>query len=140
MVEVAGLAPKPKAPKGREQRTEMADLEAKTVETPDETRSFDRGKVDVVNVTGLTIGRFTLEPGWKWSECVKPIVGGDSCQSLHTGYVVSGRLRIRMDDGTESEFGPGDVYRIGPGHDGWVLGDDAYVGLDFTGAADYAKH
>ncbi len=93
----------------------------------------------MVNVTGATIGRATFEPGWKWSDCVKPIVGTDSCQTLHTGYVVSGRINIVMNDGTEREFGPGDAYRIEPGHDAWVVGNEPYVGLDFTGAADYAK-
>lgn len=117
----------------------MAKLEAKTLDAPDETRSFDKGKLDVVNVTGATIGRTTFEPGWKWSDCVKPIVGTDSCQTLHTGYVVSGRINVVMDDGNEREFGPGDVYRIEPGHDAWVVGNERYVGLDFTGATDYAK-
>jgi hypothetical protein len=117
----------------------MANLEAKKLDAPDETRSFDKGKLDVVNVTGVTIGRATFEPGWKWSDCVKPIVGTDSCETLHTGYVVSGRINIAMDDGTEHEFGPGDAYRIEPGHDAWVVGNEPYVGLDFTGAADYAK-
>jgi|SRR6266536_4255526 hypothetical protein len=117
----------------------MANLEAKKLDAPDETRSFDKGKLDVVNVTGATIGRATFEPGWKWSDCVKPIVGTDSCQTLHTGYVVSGRINIVMNDGTEREFGPGDAYRIEPGHDAWVVGNEPYVGLDFTGAADYAK-
>jgi hypothetical protein len=87
----------------------MANLEAKKLDAPDETRSFDKGKLDVVNVTGATIGRATFEPGWKWSDCVKPIVGTDSCQTLHTGYVVSGRINIVMNDGTEREFGPGDA-------------------------------
>jgi hypothetical protein len=117
----------------------MASLEAKKLDAPDETRSFDKGKLDVVNVTGATIGRATFEPGWKWSESVKPIVGTDSCQTLHAGYVVSGRINIVMDDGTEREFGPGDAYRIEPGHDAWVVGNEPYAGLDFTGAADYAK-
>ena len=117
----------------------MADLEAKHVDTPDETRRFDKGKLEVVNVTDATIGRATLEPGWKWSESVKPIAGTESCQVLHTGYVVSGRLKVVMDDGTETEFGVGDAYRIAPGHDAWVVGHETYVGLDFTGSAEYAK-
>ncbi len=117
----------------------MANLEAKHVDTADETRSFDKGKMDIVNVTGATIGRATLEPGWKWSECVKPIAGTDSCEVPHTGYVVSGRLHVVMDDGTETEVAAGDAYWIAPGHDAWVVGPENYVGLDFTGAAEYAK-
>ena len=117
----------------------MADLEAKTVETPDETRSFDKGKVDVVNVTGLTIGRFTLEPGWKWSECVKPIANTESCQAPHTVYMISGRMHVQVDDGTERELGPGDAAVIPPGHDAWIVGNEQCVVIDFTGVAEYAK-
>jgi uncharacterized cupin superfamily protein len=80
-----------------------------------------------------------MEPGWRWSEHVKPIAGTASCQALHTGHVISGRIMIRMDDGSEREFGPGDAYVIPPGHDGWVVGDEPYVGVDYTGMADFAK-
>jgi quercetin dioxygenase-like cupin family protein len=81
-----------------------------------------------------------LEPGWKWSECVKPIVGTESCQVLHTGYVVSGQMKLVHDDGSEKEIGPGDVYVIRPGHDAWVVGDEPYVGIDFSSETEhYAK-
>jgi len=95
--------------------------------------------VELVNVGGSTIGLITFEPGWRWSECVKPVVGTESCQAPHTGYTISGRLHVVMDDGTEGEVGPGDAGWVAPGHDAWVVGDEPYVGLDFTGAADYAK-
>jgi quercetin dioxygenase-like cupin family protein len=114
-------------------------MEVKNLGTPDETRPFAaKGQAQVVNVGGTTIVRGTFEPGWRWSEHVKPIVGTDSCQAAHTGYIVAGRMRIRMDDGTEAEVGPGDAGRIEPGHDAWVVGDEACVFIDFT-APDYAK-
>ena len=83
----------------------------------------------------------TLQPGWKWSECIKPVVGGDSCQARHVGAVVSGRMHIVHDDGTESDAGPGDAYVIEPGHDAWVVGDEALVGYEFesTTAGTYAQ-
>ena len=114
-------------------------MEAKDLSSPDETRSFPKGKLEVVNFDGVTIGRGTFEPGWKWSECVKPIAGTDSCQAAHTGYVVSGRMHLVMDDGSETEVGPGSAIVIPPGHDAWIVGDEPCVFLDFTGAAQYAK-
>ena len=82
---------------------------------------------DIVNLGEVTVGRAVFEPGWRWSENVKPIVGTDSCQVPHVGYVVSGRMVVRMDDGTEHEFGPGDAGTIPPGHDAWIEGDEACV-------------
>lgn len=117
----------------------MAGMAHKSIDSPDETRTFDKGKIEVVNVGDLTFGRATFEPGWKWSECVKPIAGTDSCEASHNGYIVSGRMHIKMDDGTESDLGPGDVFVAAPGHDAWILGDEACVALDFSGAANYAK-
>ena len=106
----------------------------------DEVREFPKGKLEFATVGGTMIGRATFEPGWRWSESVKPIAGTDSCQVPHHGYVVSGRIGIKMDDGTEFEAGPGDAYDIPAGHDGWVIGNDAYVGVDFSPAmTDYAK-
>ena len=107
--------------------------------SPDETRTFDKGRMQVSSVGGSAIGRFVLEPGWKWSTSVKPVVKTDSCQQIHTGYIVSGRMRIRMDDGTETEAGPGDVAYIPPGHDAWIVGSEPCIGIDFTGARTYAK-
>jgi hypothetical protein len=106
----------------------------------DEAREFPNGKLEIANVGGTMIGRATFEPGWRWSESVKPIAGTDSCQVHHTGYVVSGRIGVRLDDGTEMEAGPGDAYDFPPGHDGWVIGGEPYVGVDFSSEMkDYAK-
>jgi quercetin dioxygenase-like cupin family protein len=117
----------------------MANPEMKSFSSPDETRTFDKGKVELVNVAGGAIGLFTFEPGWKWSQHVKPIAGTDSCQNAHFGYQLSSRLHVRMDDGTEFEMAPGDVGTIPPGHDAWVVGDDMCVTVDWTGAGNYAK-
>jgi ethanolamine utilization protein EutQ (cupin superfamily) len=118
----------------------MAGLEVKNFDSPDETRPFEgKGKADVVNVGGQVIGRGTFEPGWRWSTNVKPIAGTDSCQVSHLGYVMSGRMRVFMDDGTEGEAGSGDVVAIPPGHDAEVVGDEACVVLDFGEFGDYAK-
>jgi hypothetical protein len=107
--------------------------------SPDNTRDFEKGKVEIVNFGNVTIGRAIFEPGWSWSKCVKPIVNTNSCQAPHTQYVISGRLKVVMDDGTEEEFGPGDAAIIPPGHDAWVVGNESVVAIDFTGLKDYAK-
>ena len=119
----------------------MAGVESRDFESPDETRAPDKTKVDVVRMAGATVGRFSFEPGWRWSECVKPVAGTDSCQARHVGVVHSGRLAIHHDDGTELEIGPGDAYVIEPGHDAWVVGDEGFVGFEFESRAaeEYAK-
>ena len=118
----------------------MAELEVRNPDQPDETRPFvDRGRVDVVQLADGVVGRGTFEPGWRWSEHVKPIAGTDTCQSAHLAYCVSGRMAVRMDDGTEKEIGPGDVIVIPPGHDAWVIGDEPCVQVDFTGMEAYAR-
>lgn len=117
----------------------MTNPQQKNMDSPDDTRSFSKGKMQIANLGDATIGRFVLEPGWKWSESVKPVVKTESCQQTHTGYLISGRMRVRMDDGTESEAGPGDAVFIPPGHDAWVVGNEPCVGIDFTGAKSYAK-
>jgi mannose-6-phosphate isomerase-like protein (cupin superfamily) len=117
----------------------MATIERKPLDQPDETRPIEKGKVEVVELATGKVMRTTFEPGWRWSESVKPVVGTDSCQTDHFGYCISGRLHVRMDDGEELDVGPGDAVRIPPGHDAWVVGDEPYVGVDFTGGADYAK-
>jgi hypothetical protein len=114
-------------------------FESKSLNSPEEVRKFDKGKVELVNVAGATIGRATFEPGWKWSTCVKPIANTNSCQAAHFGYQVSGTMTTRMDDGTEKISKGGDVLNIPPGHDAWVVGNEAVVILDFQGMADYAK-
>ena len=117
----------------------MATLQRKSMDSPDETRDFPNGTFSVVQLGDLTVARAQFQPGWRWSEHVKPIAGTDSCQTHHRGYLISGRLGARMTDGAELEFGPGDVYEIPPGHDGWVIGDEPAVGLEITGATTFAK-
>ncbi|MGE5635517.1 MAG: cupin domain-containing protein [Nocardioidaceae bacterium] len=117
----------------------MASIQRKQLDQPDEIRPVEKGTVEVAEFEVGTVMRTTFEPGWRWSECVKPIVGGNSCQVDHFGYCVSGRLQVRMNDGEELEFGAGDAMRIPPGHDAWVVGDEPYVGVDFTGGPVYAK-
>ncbi|HEX2119784.1 MAG TPA: cupin domain-containing protein [Acidimicrobiales bacterium] len=117
----------------------MAGLASRSFESTGDVRAFDKGRMEVVTLGGATVGRGTFEPGWRWSECVKPIAGTDSCQAAHLGYVVSGRMRVRMDDGTEGEAAAGDVFDIAPGHDAWIVGDEACVIVDFQGASNYAR-
>jgi hypothetical protein len=119
--------------------TTVGKIECKSFKTPLEVRNFDKGKVELVNVAGVTIGRATFEPGWKWSTCLKPIAKTDSCQAAHLGYQLSGTMIIRMDDGTETTVRPGDVVSLPPGHDAWVVGSEPAVFIDFQGFADYAK-
>jgi hypothetical protein len=117
----------------------MSKMEKKTLSKPEERRTFDKGQVDLVSLGGLTFGRATLQPGWKWSTCVKPLAKTPSCQAPHLQYHVSGRLHAVMDDGSEEEFGPGDVSLIPPGHDAWVVGKEPVVIVDLSGMKDYAK-
>jgi len=115
-------------------------MEKKSLAKPDETRSFDKGRVELVTVNDVTFGRMTLQPGWRWSTCVKPLVHTHSCEAAHLAYHISGRLHVVMDDGSAQEFGPGDVAHIPPGHDAWVVGNDPVVIVDISGMRDYAKH
>jgi hypothetical protein len=117
----------------------MAEPMKKSLMQPDDVRKFPKGHMDVVKVGDLTFGKGVFEPGWRWSECVKPIVGGTSCMVHHNGWIESGRMHIRMDDGTETEVGPGDVFVCPPGHDAWIVGNEACVAYDFSGAAVYAR-
>lgn len=118
----------------------MPSIIVKKFESPDEKRPFaSKGHMDVLRFGEGIVGRGVFEPGWKWSECVKPLAGTASCEVRHEGYVMSGRMRIRMDDGQEQEVGPGDVLTIEPGHDAWVVGKEACVMLDFAGAEHYAR-
>ena len=108
-------------------------------DNPEETRSIEKGRIEVVKLGDVTAMRVRFEPGWRWSECVKPVVGTPSCQVGHLMHVISGRMGVRMDDGSEAEFGPGDVGVIPPGHDAWIVGNESFVGIDFQGGAVYAK-
>jgi hypothetical protein len=107
--------------------------------TADEVREFPNGRAEILKVSGADIGRLVLRPGWRWSNDVKPIAGTDSCNAPHFQYLVSGRLAIRMDDGTEFEAGPGDVTSLPSGHDAWVVGEEPVVVVDWFGAANYAR-
>jgi quercetin dioxygenase-like cupin family protein len=118
----------------------MSSFESKRFDSPDETRSFvDKGEVKIVNIGDGVVGHVTFEPGWKWSEHVRPLVGTESCQAAHVGYVISGRQIVKMDDGAEFEISAGDVVSIPAGHDGWTVGDEPCVVIDFAGMATYAK-
>ncbi|HEX2064327.1 MAG TPA: cupin domain-containing protein [Acidimicrobiales bacterium] len=117
----------------------MAGVESRDFSAPDETRTPEKTTVELVNIGGGQIGRYTFQPGWRWSECIKPVVGTDSCQVEHIGYVVSGRLHVEHEDGSVGEVGAGDVYRVAPGHDAWTVGDEPAVFVEFQGATSYAK-
>jgi class 3 adenylate cyclase len=117
----------------------MARLQRKRFSSPAEVRTFPHGKVDVVELDDVVVGRMTYEPGWRWSVDVKPIAGTDSCQFHHLGIVLSGRLRGAMADGTELEVGPGDVFEMPPGHDAWVVGDEPWVCVDFAAMRNYGR-
>jgi hypothetical protein len=119
----------------------MDSMETRSMDRPDETRTPDKTTVGVVHLGGASVARMTLEPGWRWSECIKPVVGGDSCQAPHLGYVVAGRLHVSTDDGMEGDIGPGDSYRLAPGHDAWVVGNEPFTALEFESktADTYAK-
>lgn len=118
----------------------MANAEYKNFSSPDETRNFNHGKLELLNISGGSVGRLTLEPGWRWSQDVKPIAGTEWCEAPHFQYQVSGRLRVRMEDGTEFELGAGDVSTLPSGHDAWVVGDEPVILVDWYGASNYAKN
>jgi len=109
----------------------MAGVEKRSFESPDETRTPSKTVSQIVHVGGNAASRLTLEPGWRWSECIKPVAGTDSCRLRHLGVVQSGRMRVMHDDGTVLELGPGDAYVIEPGHDAEVVGDEPFVGFEF---------
>jgi hypothetical protein len=117
----------------------MAGLEHRDFSAPDETRTPDKTTVELVNLAGGQIGRYTFQPGWRWSECIKPVAGTDTCQVEHVGYAVSGTLHVKHDDGTDADVVAGQVYRIAPGHDAWNEGSEPAVFVEFQGAGTYAK-
>jgi hypothetical protein len=117
----------------------MAKMQSKNLAKPDELRTFDQGKLELINLGGVNFGRATLQPGWRWSASLKALMKTKSCEAPHLQYHVSGRLAVRMDDGSQAEFGPGEVSLIPPGHDAWVVGDEPVVVIDVTGMADYAR-
>ena len=113
--------------------------EHKRFRLPDEVREFPHGRLEILDVGGSQIGRLILEPGWRWSNDVKPIAGTELCEAAHFQYHVSGRLQIRMEDGRELIAEPGDITSLPSGHDAWVLGDEPVVLVDWYGASNYAK-
>ena len=117
----------------------MASIESRHMDKPDERRTPDKTEVNVVSVGGNEVGRFSFEPGWRWSECVKPVAGTNSCQMEHLGYAVAGSIHVEHDDGTAVDIRPGEAYLIAPGHDAWVVGDERFVGVEFKSAGEYAK-
>lgn len=117
----------------------LTRAESKNFTTPEETRTFPKGRLDIVNVGGTTMGRGRFEPGWKWSQDVKPIAGTASCQAEHLGNVISGQMTVVMDDGSTMRLRAGEAFTIPPGHDAWTEGNEACVLVDFVGFADYAK-
>jgi hypothetical protein len=121
----------------------MQDVEQltahKSFDAPDEVREFPRGKGEILMIGGGEVGRYTVQPGWRWSEHVKPIAGTDSCEAPHFQFHLSGTLHVVMDDGTEFDVGPGETSIIQRGHDAWVVGNETCVILDFAGMEHYAE-
>ena len=118
----------------------MYEVILKRFEQPDEVRNFEKGKFELIHVGGMTLGRATYQPGWKWSVHVGRAAGAKSCMVEHVGMVVSGSATAAMDDGHVIEMKAGDVFYIAPGHDSWVVGGEPYVSLHFMGADRYAQH
>ncbi len=117
----------------------VSKFEMKSHDTPDEVRAPNKTRVEVVRLGDFTLGRFIFQPGWRWSECIKPVVGTESCQASHVGYAVSGRITVKLNDGSQKTIAKGMSYTIPPGHDAWVEGTDPFVGIEVMSAEYYAK-
>lgn len=119
----------------------MPGLEKRSFDSPDKTLAPDKTKIEVVQLGSTTVARSTFQPGWKWSECIKPMAETDSCQAHHVGTAVSGRLHVVHEDGSEGDVNPGDAYVIEPGHDTSVVGDEPFIAFEFDAktAAGYAE-
>ncbi len=119
----------------------METVSVRSLDAPDESRRPDKTQVDVVRLGEGMVARLRMQPGWRWSDCVKPLVGTELCQAQHFGYVVAGALHVVSGDGTEADLCPGDGYRLAPGHDAWVVGDEQFEALEFEQqtAATYAR-
>lgn len=113
----------------------MAGVIKKNFDSPDEQRHPDKTEVNVVNLGSVKAAKMTLQPGWRWSECIKPLAGTDSCQVHHEGMVAAGQMHVRHNDGTELDISAGDAYVIEPGHDAWIVGSEAFVGYEFDSKA-----
>ncbi|MGA8362296.1 MAG: cupin domain-containing protein [Candidatus Dormiibacterota bacterium] len=116
----------------------VAKLEARSHDSPDETRTPAKTKVEVVKLGDVTVGRLTFEPGWAWSECIKPVAGTEHCEATHTSYAVAGELEVWMVTGDRTRIRAGDSYTIPPGHDAKVVGEEPFVGIEWSSAATYA--
>jgi hypothetical protein len=117
----------------------VTKFEVKSHNSPDEIRTPDKTRVEIVRLEGFTVGRFNLGAGWRWSQCILPIVHTESCQLSHVGYAVSGRIVVRLNDGTEKTISAGESYTIPPGHDAWVDGNEPFVAIEIMSAEQYAK-
>ncbi|HLY50201.1 MAG TPA: cupin domain-containing protein [Solirubrobacteraceae bacterium] len=119
----------------------MAGVQKLDFDSPDETRTPDKTRAEVVRVGDTTVGRLTLQPGWEWADCIKPVAGTESCQVRHVGLVQSGSMHVVHDDGTEEDLQAGDVYVIEPGHNASVVGDTPFVAFEFESRAaeEYAR-
>jgi hypothetical protein len=117
----------------------MLAVDLKRFDSPDEVRTFEKGRFEIVRIGGITIGRASYEPGWKWSTHVGAALGKRSCEVEHVGLVLSGQATAAMDDGSVTVLKSGDIFHIAPGHDSWVVGDEPYVSLHFMGAGEYAQ-
>jgi quercetin dioxygenase-like cupin family protein len=114
------------------------DLELVNFDSPTEVRTFEKGRFELYRVGPMALGRATYEPGWKWSEHVGPATGESSCKVEHVGLVLSGEAVAKMDEGPEVVMRAGDFFYVPPGHDSWVVGEEAYVSLHILGGQDYA--
>ena len=117
----------------------VTKLATKSHTSPDETSTPDKTRVEIVHLEGFTLGRFTFQPGWKWSQCIKPVVKTDTCQLSHVGYAISGKLTVQIKDGTSKTITSGESYAIPPGHDAWVQGNEPFVCIEVLSAETYAK-
>jgi len=117
----------------------MSRLQRKRLSNPDEVRVFDNGRVEIFSLDDVDIGRQFFEPGWRWSTDIKPIAGTEYCQYHHIGIVLSGHLRVEMEDGVMLDLEPDSAYEIPPGHDAWVVGEDPWVTFDFAGMRSFGR-
>lgn len=117
----------------------MASAQHKSFKAAAETRRFEKGILELLNLGSGTVGRLTLQPGWKWSQHVKPLVGTQWCEAPHFQYHVSGVLHVLMEDGSEFDIQPGEISLLPSGHDAWVVGDEPVVVIDWAGATHYAE-
>jgi class 3 adenylate cyclase len=117
----------------------MARLQRKPIEQPDEVRQYTNGATEIFELDDFVIGRMIMHPGWHWTRDVQPIVGTERCLNHHLGYVVRGTLHVALEDGSELDIGPREMFEIPPGHDAWVVGDEPWEAIDFRGARSYAR-